>query len=223
MEPTTPLSSREWEVANLLRQGKSNKLIASALNISERTVEFHLNNIYNKFQVASRVELILKLGESTVAGSAENSENKPVPMESSWEQSLQGAISKIGKEIKMSTVFNSNVRDQSAPMSFFESIRVCLVKYADFNGQASRPEFWWFTLFIVLVGTALGYANQNLVSIFGVAAALPFLAVGARRLHQTGRSGWWQLFYLVPVAGMFVVGILMAVPAIEGSSDTFPG
>jgi DNA-binding NarL/FixJ family response regulator len=69
MAPSEKLSSRQQEVVDQLLEGKSNKLIASSLNISERTVEFHLKNIYDKFQVSSRVELILKLGDSTVAGS----------------------------------------------------------------------------------------------------------------------------------------------------------
>ena len=64
------LSAREQDVANLVLEGKSNKLIASALNISLSTVEFHLKNIYAKLGVASRVELILKLRESTVAAAA---------------------------------------------------------------------------------------------------------------------------------------------------------
>src|SRR5574341_454444 len=59
------LSNREWEAVNLLLQGKSNKLIASSLGISDSTVEFHLKNIYAKFQVSSRIELILKLGNAT--------------------------------------------------------------------------------------------------------------------------------------------------------------
>ncbi|HRO91225.1 MAG TPA: LuxR C-terminal-related transcriptional regulator, partial [Promineifilum sp.] len=66
MEQLPRLSNREWDVVNLLREGKSNKMIASALGITERTVEFHLKNIYDKLQVGSRVELVLKLGESTV-------------------------------------------------------------------------------------------------------------------------------------------------------------
>lgn len=57
------LSTREQEVVKLLLQGKSNKLIAWSLGISDRTVEFHLKNIYAKFQVSSRVELILELGK----------------------------------------------------------------------------------------------------------------------------------------------------------------
>ena len=69
------LSAREKEVVDLLLKGKSNKLIASALGISDRTVEFHLKNVFHKLQVASRTELILKLGTSTVAGREEMPDN----------------------------------------------------------------------------------------------------------------------------------------------------
>lgn len=62
---TNPLSKRESEVLTHLLQGKSNKLIAASLDISERTVEFHLKNIYAKYQVSSRMELVLKLGNAT--------------------------------------------------------------------------------------------------------------------------------------------------------------
>lgn len=62
---TNQLSKREREVIKLLLQGKSNKLIAISLDISDRTVEFHLKNIYAKYQVNSRLELILKLVNAT--------------------------------------------------------------------------------------------------------------------------------------------------------------
>lgn len=65
MAQSPQLSNREQDVVNLLLEGKSNKLIASSLHISERTVEFHLKNIFDKYQVNSRVELVLKLGKST--------------------------------------------------------------------------------------------------------------------------------------------------------------
>src|SRR5512141_2917200 len=71
MSPLSRLSKREWEVVELLLQGKSNKLIALSLGISERTVEFHLKNVYAKFQVSSRIELILKLGHATGAAKIE--------------------------------------------------------------------------------------------------------------------------------------------------------
>ncbi len=88
MAQAKQLSNREREVMKLLLQGKSNKSIASSLGISVRTVEFHLKNIYAKFKVDSRIELILKLGDttgkfeieklglSTVDWSAENTENR---------------------------------------------------------------------------------------------------------------------------------------------------
>ena len=65
MIPDVPLSKREKEVLKLVLHGKSNKQIALSLDISVRTVEFHLKNVYAKFQVSSRIELLLKLGHAT--------------------------------------------------------------------------------------------------------------------------------------------------------------
>ena len=65
MKQPPRLSNREREVFVLLLQGKSHKLIAADLTISDRTVEFHVKNIYAKFGVSSKIELILKLGNAT--------------------------------------------------------------------------------------------------------------------------------------------------------------
>ena len=97
-------------------------------------------------------------------------------------------------------------------MSFIESVETCLKKYADFNGRASRSEYWWFFLFnflivtvgaiadTILLGTASGSTGiiQILVTL---GLLLPGLAVGARRLHDINKSGWWQLLWL----GSFVL------------------
>ena len=72
MKQINTLSRRELEVVHLLLQGKSNKLIAFALGISDRTVEFHLKNVYAKFQVSSRMELVLKLGNTTGEAISDN-------------------------------------------------------------------------------------------------------------------------------------------------------
>lgn len=78
--------------------------------------------------------------------------------------------------------------------------------YADFNGRATRTEFWMFVLFnwiasiiIGIIGWALGISWLS--TIYGLAVLVPMLAVGARRLHDTGRSGWWWLICLVPLVG----------------------
>jgi hypothetical protein len=182
-------------------------------------VEFHLKNIYSKLQVSSRTELIIKLGNSVVAGQEEITENRDRSNRWNWSTSLKEAVSKIGKELHMESVLNSNARDGANPMTFFESIVVCLKKYADFTGRASRPELWWFMLFIVLVASMCVYVSQTLGNIFGVAILLPFLAVGTRRLRDVGKSHWWLLFLLAPVAGIVVVGTLWAMPTASPQPD----
>lgn len=207
------LSKREREVANLVLEGKSNKAIALELHISESTVEFHLKNIYARLEVSSRVELILKLRESTVAGEGKYPENRTRINFRSWARSFKDAVSKTVRELKMNSDMNANTRSAGAPMTFFESILICFSKYADFNGRATRAEFWWFGLFITLVAWALTYFSETLSAVFMIAVLLPLLAVGTRRLRDSGKSGWWQLFLLVPVGGLILLGFLWALPS----------
>jgi len=114
------LSNREWEVTNLLLKGQSNKLIASSLGVSKRTIEFHLKNIYSKFQVNSRIELILKLvnatggleieklGRSTVDDKGEVAENRDkLNSRMGWATSFRDTVSIIGKESEMKSLLNS--------------------------------------------------------------------------------------------------------------------
>jgi uncharacterized membrane protein YhaH (DUF805 family) len=95
-------------------------------------------------------------------------------------------------------------------MTFQESIRVCFTKYADFDGTASRSEYWWFVLFLVLAGAAASVLAESYAAIFFLATLLPLLAAGTRRLRDSGRSGWLQLFALVPVAGIVVLAVYLA-------------
>lgn len=94
-------------------------------------------------------------------------------------------------------------------MNFQQSIKLCFSKYADFNGRASRPEYWWFALFIFLASAVLSMVSNLLPGIFAVATLLPSLAVAVRRLHDTERSGWWLLVGLVPVVGFIVLIVFM--------------
>ena len=230
MAQPNQLSSREQEVVKLLLEGKSNKLIASALGISGSTVEFHLKNIYAKVQVSSRMELVLKLGQSTgagkrapagdlwrstVAGNGEITENGDQSNSRNWVTSLRETVSLIGKELKMDSSLNSNARKEGNSVTFFESIRICFTKYAEFNGRASQSEFWWFMLFVTLVASALVYLSQSLSNIFLIAILLPLLAAGSRRLHDCGKSGWLQLYLLVPVGGIIMLGIWWAMPPTD--------
>jgi len=102
-------------------------------------------------------------------------------------------------------------------MTFQESIKTCFSKYADFNGRARRSEYWWFALFIVLASLALGIISDIVSGLFSIAVFLPSIAAGTRRLHDTNRSGWWQLIMLIPLIGLIVIIVFMAQ---EGSAES---
>ncbi len=223
MDQMDRLSKREREVVELLLEGKSNKQIAFSLQITENTVEFHLKNIYSKYEVSSRTELILKLGQSVVADRQDNGNNRDGSDVSNWFISLREAVSKIGREFKMENLSVSDARNATNPMTFYEAILVGFKKYAEFHGRASRAEFWWFMLFIVLATTAFAYISETLAGIFSVATLLPILAAGARRLNDIGMNRWWLLFLLVPVGGLVILGYYWAQPPVNPQPDeTFP-
>jgi uncharacterized membrane protein YhaH (DUF805 family) len=98
-------------------------------------------------------------------------------------------------------------------MTFTESIETCFSKYADFNGCASRSEFWRWALFVWAVGFVLVWSSLLLFLVFSLGTLIPYVAVATRRLHDTDRSGWWQLLALVPVLGWIA---LLAILALEG-------
>lgn len=95
-------------------------------------------------------------------------------------------------------------------MTFQESVRVCFSKYADFSGRASRSEYWWFVLFMILVSLGLSSISEVLGGIFALATLLPSISAATRRLHDTNRSGWWQLICLVPLIGWIVLVVFLA-------------
>jgi uncharacterized membrane protein YhaH (DUF805 family) len=90
-------------------------------------------------------------------------------------------------------------------MTFPDSIGTCFRKYADFSGVAIRSEFWWWALFCFVAGLALDTINVRLGWAFTIATFLPYAAVTTRRLHDTNRSGWWQLLVFVPVVGWILL------------------
>jgi uncharacterized membrane protein YhaH (DUF805 family) len=98
-------------------------------------------------------------------------------------------------------------------MTFQEAVETCLKKkYADFEGDATRSEYWWFALFIFIVGTLLTILAKPVALLFYVGTLVPSVAVGIRRLHDTNRSGWWLLVGLVPFIGWLLLLIFMTQP-----------
>lgn len=96
-------------------------------------------------------------------------------------------------------------------------------QYIRFSGRATRPEFWWWMLFIILANIVLGIIDRIIERatgvedltvlgiIFGLATLLPGLAVTARRLHDIGKSGWWQLVWYLVLGVPWAVAIVMFI------------
>jgi uncharacterized membrane protein YhaH (DUF805 family) len=105
-------------------------------------------------------------------------------------------------------------------MTFGKSIATCMAKYVDFNDRASRPEYWWFFLFTVLLTWFADIADPSKAAstIVSLALFLPSLSASARRLHDTGRSGWWQLIALT-VIGLIPLFIWFASKGNDQSND----
>ena len=95
-------------------------------------------------------------------------------------------------------------------------------RYATFSGRAGRPEYWYFSLIYVLLALIIGAVDGIvgwydpatgvglLSGILALALLLPSTAVTVRRLHDTGRSGWWLLIAFVPVIGWVVLLVFLA-------------
>ena len=102
-----------------------------------------------------------------------------------------------------------------------------LKKYAVFSGRARRKEYWYFVLFNILASIVLGIIDGVtgcfnaatgvglLGGIYSLAMIIPSISVSVRRLHDTGRSGWWLLIGLIPLIGAIVLLVFMV-------RDSFP-
>src|SRR5262245_9430437 len=93
-------------------------------------------------------------------------------------------------------------------MPIVDAVKACFVKYADFNGRATRSEYWWLFLAVLLGSAVASLISPRVYALFALVTLLPMIATGARRLHDTNRSGWWQLLALVPFGVILVIFFL---------------
>lgn len=96
-----------------------------------------------------------------------------------------------------------------------EAVKTCLKKFFDFKGRARRSEYWWFVLFVMIVSSVFNYGGLLVpfLSYVGMLCSLllliPQFAAMTRRLHDTGRSGWWvailAILYVVVLVSMAIL------------------
>ena len=123
-------------------------------------------------------------------------------------------------------------------LSAFDYFKRCITeRYTDFSGRSRRSEYWYFVLFQIvvlipfyLIGIAGAAAESTLLSVIGfgvyglaaLALILPGLAVAVRRLHDTGRSGWFYLLVLIPLIGSIVLLVFMVQDSQPGANKWGP-
>src|SRR3954451_10674343 len=115
-------------------------------------------------------------------------------------------------------------------MGLPDAVRAVLTQYAGFSGRARRSEYWWFALASFLasfaasiidavIGSDLGGGTGVVNLLLSLALLIPSLAVGVRRLHDTGKSGWWLLLVLVPIVGIIVLIVFWATDGEPGVNE----
>ena len=102
-----------------------------------------------------------------------------------------------------------------------------LKNYVGFSGRARRKEYWMFVLFNVLIGSALATADVVLglgllAPLYMLVVFLPGFAVGFRRLHDTGKSGWWVFISLIPLIGALVLLYFLVIDGDAGDNHYGP-
>ncbi len=103
------------------------------------------------------------------------------------------------------------LKDGSLPVSTFkEAVKVCFKKYFSGRGRANRVEYWMWWLF-VLIATAFVVVGWVMLPIL----IIPTISATVRRLHDIGKSGWWTLLGIIPLANFYLIYLL----ARKGSKE----
>lgn len=97
-----------------------------------------------------------------------------------------------------------------------------LKKYAVFTGRSRRKEFWMFALIHLIIMVVLGWVSEVLSSIYSLAVLLPAIGVSIRRLHDTGKRGWWLLLHFIPVIGTIILIIFFVQDSEEDANEYGP-
>lgn len=115
-------------------------------------------------------------------------------------------------------------------VAFAQALPLFFKNYTVFTGRSSRGAYWW--VFLISVGVGVvdrilfrhGYADGVglLGSLWALATIIPSIALSFRRLHDTGKSAWWLLIGLIPLAGAIVLIVFFAQPGQRMTNEFGP-
>ena len=115
-------------------------------------------------------------------------------------------IESESKPITQTPIKTTPKTSESKAMGFLTSLKVCHTKYADFEGTASRSEYWWFYLYTwLLIPFCFIPYVQILFIIIALTTVIPYMAVAVRRMHDLNYSGWRILWGLIPLLGSILL------------------
>ena len=117
-------------------------------------------------------------------------------------------------------------------MSFTDAVQnVVMNNYANWDGRASRSEYWWFNLFNLIINIVTDVIDSSLgmgMIAYGVgyvgfiaflALLLPSFCVSVRRLHDLGKSGWWLLIAIIPIVNFIGIFVILVFTLMEGEKQ----
>lgn len=130
----------------------------------------------------------------------------------------------------MSTVSTHGPTQRADASTFMGALKDGLSRYVEFGTRSNRPQFWWWTLWTMILGLISGFVDAILgMGEYGIfnfavnlALFLPSLAVAIRRLHDIGRTGWWYLLIFVPIVGWIILIVFFCTRSQEQPNQWGP-
>ena len=196
--------------------------------LNELKVSRQIKKIANELEVIREVRNIDNEYADLIKSATEDEEKKNIRAKVEYYKSIYGSPEMPDPKTVNDTEFINAPR----AMKFFETIRFSYKNYSNFEGRASRSEFWYWVQFVALTTTALAmvvsvveinrFFSSNFLAIFVLSSIIPTLARVVRRLHDTDKPGIYALFWFTPIVGYFLLLFWLCTKSDFGSNRFGP-